>query len=89
METTKNFINVLQRNTFLVKFKYQSSEQYIVQGLGLVDILKNCDKNGIEFIKIFNPAKHRFVRVSRQEILDNFSCETAAFEYLSKHYFFN
>jgi len=89
MKTTNNIINVLQRNTFLVKFRYQSNEQYIVQGDGLLQVLKNCDKNGIEFIKVFNPEKQRFERISRADIRKNFSWDTEIDLYLDKHYYFN
>jgi len=89
MKTELNVINVNQRNTFLVKFRWQMSEQYIVQNDGLINVLKNCDKNGIEFIKVFNPAKCNFVRISKSEILMNYNWETENYLYLSNHYYFN
>lgn len=88
MKTTENIINVNQRNTFLVKFRYQMAEQYIVQNSGLIEVLKNCDKNGIEFIKVFNPAKNNFIRISREQILQNYNWETENYLYLQNHYFF-
>ena len=88
METTKNIINVHQRNTFLIKFKFQLSEQYIVQNTGLIEVLKQCDKNGIEFIKVFDPSKCKFVRISKSEIVQNYSWETENYIYLQNHYYF-
>lgn len=88
MKTKENIINVHQRNTFLVKFRYQSCEQYIVQNTGLIEVLKSCDKNGVEFIKVFDPSKLGFVRISKSEILANYNWETENFEYLSTHYYF-
>ena len=88
METTKNIINVHQRNTFLIKFRFQLSEQYIVQNTGLIEVLKQCDKNGIEFIKVFDTSKCKFLRISKSEILQNYSWETENYIYLQNHYYF-
>ena len=51
-------------------------------------ILKEHDKNGIESIKVFDPSKEKFVRVSKKDILNFASWETEVSEYLKTHYYF-
>lgn len=76
-------------NTYLVKFQFQSTEcRFIVQGSGLMDCLKKYDKNGIEYIREFDPCAGKFKRVSRADILQNFSWDTEVFQYLKGHYYF-
>ena len=76
-------------NTYLIKFKWMSTNnRFIVQGSGLMEVIKNYDKNGIEYIKIFDPVKYRFVQVSRAKILQLFNWETETLLYLKDHYFF-
>jgi hypothetical protein len=72
-----------------VKFRYQcTNNKYIVQREGLIQVLKNEDKNGIEFIKVFDFDNDKFKRISRKEILQNYTFDTESIEYLTNHYFF-
>lgn len=76
-------------NTYLVKFKWQSTNnRFIVQGAGLMEALKTYDKNGVEYIKEFDPIKCTFKRISRAKLLNLFSWETETFLYLKDHYYF-
>ncbi len=76
-------------NTYLVQFNFQSTNgQFITQGAGLMDVLREHDKNRVKYIKIFDPHKCTFKRVSREKILQLLSWETEAYEYLKNHYFF-
>lgn len=76
-------------NTYLVKFQFQSTNcRFIVQGSGLMECLKTYDKNGIEYIKEFDPFKGTFKRISKTKLLQAFSWETETHEYLKNHYFF-
>ena len=76
-------------NTYLIKFKWMSTNnRFIVQGSGLMDVIKNYDKNGIEYIKIFDPVKCAFKSISRAKILQLLSWETEALIYLKNHYYF-
>ena len=49
-----------------------------------MDVLKAHEKP-LEFIKKFDFDKQKFVRVSKSEILDNYSYETENFLYIEKH----
>jgi hypothetical protein len=53
-----------------------------------MNVLKNEDKNGIEFIKVLDPSSAKFVRSSKNDILNEFSFDTEMALYLSKHYYF-
>jgi hypothetical protein len=53
-----------------------------------MNCLKTYDLNGIEYIKVFNPVKARFERISRDKILQMFSWQTEDYEYLKNHYYF-
>lgn len=76
-------------HTFLVKFQFQSTNnRFIVQGSGLMEVLKKYDLNGVEYIKIFDPVKCTFKRVSKKFILSFFSWETEVYLYLKDHYYF-
>ena len=73
----------------MVKFRWQlGNAYYIVQSEGLMNVLKNEDKNGIEFIKVLDPSSAKFVRSSKNDILNEFSFDTEMALYLSKHYYF-
>ena len=87
MKTKENVINCNQRVTYLVKFQFSGNQHYIVQNNGLMDILKSHEKP-IEFIKKFDFEKQRFVRVSKDEILANYSWDTEVILYLENHYYF-
>lgn len=85
----KNSVINTDLNTYLVKFNFQSTNgQFITQGSGLMDVLKEYDKNGIKYIKIFDPVKYTFKSISRNKILQFFSWETETHEYLKNHYYF-
>ena len=85
----KNGILNTDFNTYLVKFMYQSTNcRFIVQGSGLMECLKQYDKNGIEYIKEFDPIKGTFKRISKDKILNLFSWETETYLYLKDHYYF-
>jgi hypothetical protein len=76
-------------HTYLIKFRFQTTNgRFIVQGSGLMNCLKTYDLNGVEYIKIFDPVKARFERISRDKILQMFSWQTEDYEYLKNHYFF-
>lgn len=76
-------------NTYLVKFNFQTTNgQFITQGSGLMDVLKQYDKNGIKHIKIFDPAKNTFKQISKEKILNLMSWETETYLYLKDHYYF-
>jgi len=76
-------------NTYLVKFNYQTTDgQFITQGSGLMDVLKQYDKNGVKYIKIFDPAKYAFKSISKAKILQLLNWETETVLYLKSHYYF-
>ena len=87
MKTKENVINCNQRVTYLVKFQFSGNQHYIVQNDGLIDVLKAHEKP-LEFIKKFDFEKQKFVRVSKSEILDNYSYETEILLYIEKHPYF-
>ena len=77
------------RVIFLVKFQFQITEgKFITDLFGLVDVLKTNDKNGVEYIKMFDPAKNKFKRASKQDILKFYTWYTEQHEYLTSHYYF-
>jgi hypothetical protein len=85
----KNAIINTDLHTYLVKFNFQITDgQFITQGAGLMDVLKEHDKNGVKYIKIFDPVKYAFKSISRAKILQLMSWETEALIYLQNHYFF-
>ena len=76
-------------NTYLVKFQWKSTNnRFIVQGAGLMQVLKEYDVNGVEYIKEFDPVKGTFKKVSRAKLLQAFSWETETYIYLKSHYYF-
>lgn len=76
-------------HTFLIKFRYQTTNgRFIVQGQGLMNCLKTYDKNGIEYIKIFDPHKYTFKQVSKETLFNLFSWDTETMEYFKNHYYF-
>jgi len=85
----KNSVVNTDFNTYLVKFSWKSTNnRFIVQGSGLMEVLKQYDVNGVEYIKEFDPVKARFVQISRSKLLQAFTWETETHEYLKNHYFF-
>jgi hypothetical protein len=85
----KNAVINTDLNTYLVKFNFQSTNgQFITQGAGLMDVLKKHDKNGVRYIKIFDPVKYTFKRISKEKLFNLYSWETETLEYLKNHYFF-
>jgi hypothetical protein len=76
-------------HTFMIKLRFKSTNnRFITQGRGLIYCIKTQDVNGIEYIKIFNPVKAKFERISRSKILQLISWHTESFEYLKNHYYF-
>ena len=68
------------RRIFLVKFR-NSSEQFIVQGRQLYDIIKNFDGQ-IEFIKMSETSEIKFtIREVKTRILKQFSWDTEVLQY--------
>ena len=85
----KNAVINTDFNTYLVKLKWKSTNnRFIVQGSGLMDVLKQYDANGVEYIKEFDPIKSTFKRIARAKLLQAFSWETETYLYLQTHYFF-
>jgi len=85
----KNSVINTDLNTYLIKFNFQTTNgQFITQGAGIMDVLKQYDKNGIKYIKIFDPVKYTFKSISKGEILKRLSWETEAYLYLKDHYYF-
>ena len=80
----------LDTRTFLVKFKFQSTNyKFLVnkpEDLKLV--LERYDKNGIEYIKEFDVVKMRPIRVSKDTIRAWAGWHTETDLYLSNHYYF-
>lgn len=88
MLTSNGIINLHQRSTYLIAFRWTMGQKYIVQGVQIMDVLKTCDSGGVEFIKLFDIATNTFKRVARSRILSEFSFDTEVYEYLTGHYFF-
>jgi hypothetical protein len=85
----ENSIINTDSNTYLIKFNFQSTDgQFITQGAGIMDVLKQYDKNGIKYIKIFDPVKCTFKAIRKAEILQRLSWEIEAYLYLKDHYYF-
>jgi len=85
----KNSVINTDLHTYLIKFSFQTTNgQFIVQGAGLMDVLKEYDKNGVKYIKIFDPVKYTFKSISKAKILQLISWETEIYEYLKNHYYF-
>jgi len=85
----KNAVINTDLNTYLIKFNYQTTNgQFITQGNGLMDVLREYDKNGIKYIKIFDPFKYTFKSISKEKMLSLYSWETETYLYLKDHYYF-
>jgi len=85
----KNLILNTDYHTYLIKFQFQSTNcRFIVQGSGLVEVLKTYDQNGVDYIKEFNPVKGNFQRIAKSVLLNRFTWDTETYLYLQKHYFF-
>lgn len=78
------------RRTFLIKFQWTVTDgQFIFQsGEKLMELLKTHGRKGIEYIKEFNPAKAKFERVSKIDILNCFNWETETSLFLNNHSYF-
>ena len=89
MKTKDSVINCQQSNTFLVTFMYQpGNSKYICQRDGLIEVIEKEDARGIESIRVFDYKSNSFKRVSKKELLNNYTFDTEVFEYLSNHYYF-
>jgi hypothetical protein len=84
-------INCHESNVFLIKFRYAGTQStFILQGAdAFLNCLKNNDKHGMEYIKVFDMQKNTFKRVSRTAIKSQFSFDTELSLYLENHYYFN
>ena len=97
MESKFNQINTIMKNTvintdyhtYLIKFQWKSTNnRFIVQGSGLMEVLKEYDKNGVEYIKEFDPVKCTFKRIAKDKLLSMFTWDTETHLYLEDHYYF-
>lgn len=85
----KNTIINTDLHTYLIKFSFQATTgQFITQGAGLMEVLKQYDKNGVKYIKQFDPAKAKFIQVSKKDLLNRFTFDTEVYLYLQNHYYF-
>ena len=85
----KNTIIDTNSAIYLVTFQFSfPSGKFIVQGRGLMDCIKEHDKNGIDTIKQFDPSDAKFKRVSRESIIKSLDYDTEVYLYLKNHYFF-
>jgi len=74
---------------YLVKFSWTMTRGQFITNNVAETLKEYSDKDkGIEFIKTFDPAKSRFVRISKADILRFHSWDTEAAEYLNNHYYF-
>ena len=85
-----NTILNLDKRTFLISFSHRLSEgKFIFQdGKDFLNLLKQYDSKGIEYIKEFNYAKNNFIKVSKKDILNRFSWDTETALFLQNHYYF-
>lgn len=75
---------------YLVKFQFtQTRGKFITTELAKC-IKENEPKNGrgIEYIKVFDPVKNTFKRISKDDILMFHSWDTESMEFFRSHYFF-
>lgn len=74
---------------YLVKFQFTTTK-----GKFITTELHKCIKEnepkdrGIEYIKVFDPVKNTFKRISKADILMFHSWNTEAMEFFKQHYFF-
>ena len=75
---------------FYISFQFQQTNgKFLFQSsFDLMKILKDYDKNGIDFIKELDPFKGTFKKVSKKDILNFVSWDTEVAEYLKNHYYF-
>ncbi len=79
-------MNVATR-TFLITLKggivhiFQSGDEFL-------NILKEDDKTGIEYIKKFDGSKDAFKKISKKDILSQFNWHTELILLLQKHSYF-
>ena len=81
LKVTKDSIVYAEAPSYL-----QSLQVFQSSGIALKGI--SMDKNGIEFIKVLDPSSAKFVRSSKNDILNEFSFDTEMALFLSKHYYF-
>jgi hypothetical protein len=79
------------RRTFLISYLWKSTNNIFIfqEGNDLVTILKNNEAKEIEFIKIYDPLRCGFKRISRRDFMDFFKFETEAHLTLKNNSFFN
>ena len=87
----KHILNQDQR-TFLISLRYRSTNgKFMFQTAEELNfILPNYDNHekGIEFIKVFEASKNKFINISKNDILSFFNWETEFIEFAKKHYYF-
>ena len=84
-----NYLNTDNR-LFLIEFLHMTTEHKFIcgQDAGFMEILKKYDRAGVKSIKVFNPVKNNFKRISKADILNFFSWDTEIYIYLKDHYYF-
>lgn len=74
---------------YLVKFQFTNNRKFITTELARC--IKDNEPNngrGIEYIKVFDPVKNTFKRISKADILMFHSWDTESMEFFKSHYFF-
>lgn len=86
-----HILNQDQR-TFLISLRYRSTNgKFMFQtAQELKFILDTYDEpqKGIEFIKVFEGSKNKFINISKKDVLAFFNWETEFIEFAKTHYFF-
>lgn len=71
---------------FLIKFR-GSSQLYAFNNSkagNLAEVIKHNNKHGIEFLKVYNPVKNNFKRLSKDQVKFYFNWDTESFEELKR-----
>jgi len=86
----KNTILNLSNRTYLVTFLFSGSDSKILCSgpNALMQAIEKYGERGIDSIKEWDNGKCKFMRASKQHILDCHSFDTESHIYLSNHYFF-
>jgi len=75
---------------YLVKFQHTITNGKFITAELVKCIEENepSDGRGIEYVKVFDPVKNTFKRISKDDILRFHSWDTEAMEFFKLHYFF-
>jgi hypothetical protein len=79
----RTFYISLHYRTTNGKFIFQTAEEFKF----ILETYDNPQK-GIEFIKVFEPSKNKFVNISKKDLLKFFNWETEFIEFSKNHYYF-